>query len=206
MALVPVKSQITLGQYLRVAVCLAILIAIAFLAASATANVLFSQVLYTVRVTMVLFTITMCLYVLPHASTYRANDWLLFWSASFLSYAIHVYYSFFKFFHGSIAEFYGAQGAFVATLNVITTVWWSFDMVVVWVTNVVPTWMRIQRTGIQVLIWVLFFLSTVILHAVDQKQLFVIILGILQTVAILICLAIRLVRLRQRPNVAPAQS
>jgi hypothetical protein len=205
MALVPVKSQITLGQYLWVAMLLAILVAIAFLAAAVSANVLFSQVLYTVRVTMVLFTITMCLYVLPHASTQRANYWLLFWSASFVSYAIHVYYSFFKFFHGSITEFYGAQGAFVATLNVIVTVWWLFDMVVVWGSDSVPKWMRIQRTGIQVLIWLLFFLSTVILHAVDQKQLFVIILGVLQTVAILICLAICLVRDRRRPGVVPAQ-
>ena len=206
MALVPVKSQITSGQYLWVAVLVILLMAIAFLAAAATANVLFSQVLYTVRVTMVLFTITMCLYVLPKASTKRANDWLLFWSASFLSYAIHVYYSFFKFFHGSIAEFYGAQGAFVATLNVIVTVWWLFDMVVVWVTDSMSKWISIQRTSIQVLIWLLFFLSTVILHAVDQKQLFVIILGVLQTVAILICLAIRLLTNRRRPGVELARS
>ena len=67
-------------------------------------------------------------------------------------------------------------------------------------------WISIQRTSIQVLIWLLFFLSTVILHAVDQKQLFVIILGVLQTVAILICLAIRLLTNRRRPGVELARS
>lgn len=167
------------------------LMGFALLLAEQTDRVLFYKILYTARTTMILFTPAMCLYVLPRQSQTRQNYWLLFWTFSFLSYAIHIYYSFFVFFHGSLAAFFADQGVAVATINLIITLWWAFDIAAVWTMSSTAKWLRIQRTAIQIIIAVTFFASTVILHAVDNKQPFVIVLGALQAAAILACVAIR---------------
>lgn len=185
------SKNISLAEFLSIFLFWGILTAVAVAAAQRTSDVLFSTVLNTVRITMVLFAVTMCLFVLPQRSEKRKNFWLLLWTFSFVSFAIHVGYSFFAFFHGSLREFYDSQGIFVATLNLFITAWWTFDVLMAWLSDSTARWVKIQRAGIHYLLWATFFISTVILHAVDNKQLFVIILGILQTVAILICLFIR---------------
>ncbi len=173
------------------------LMGFALLLAEQTDRVLFYKILYTARTTMILFTPAMCLYVLPQQSQKKQNSWLLFWTFSFLSYAIHIYYSFFVFFHGSLAAFFADQGVAVATINLIITLWWAFDIAAVWTLSSTAKWLRLQRAAIQIIIAVTFFASTVILHGVDNKEPFVIVLGALHAAAILACVAIRLVAQRQ---------
>lgn len=167
------------------------LMGFALLLAEQTERVLFYKILYTARTTMILFTPAMCLYVLPQQSQKKQNYWLLFWTFSFLSYTIHIYYSFFVFFHGSLAAFFADQGVAVATINLIITLWWAFDIAAVWALSSTAKWLRTQRAAIQIIIAVTFFTSTVILHGVDNKEPFVIVLGALQAAAILACVAIR---------------
>ena len=149
---------------------------------------------------MVLFAVAMCLYVLPGGSDKRSNYWLLFWTVSFVSYAVHVYFSFVLFFHGSIQEFYSAQGALVATTNLVVTAWWLLDFLLAWLTDSSAGWILVERTVIKILILFLFFLSTVILHAVDNKETVVIILGVLQALSVLVCWIIRLRAQKQSAN------
>jgi len=186
------RKNIPPGAVAVGAVSLAVLLALAFVEAGTRDNVLFHQVLNTVRVTMVLFGLAMCLYVLPGESQTRMNYWIVFWTVSFLSYAVHVYFSFVLFFHASMEEFYRTQGPLVATTNLLVTAWWLFDFLVAWVSDSSPRWVSVERTVIKIVILFLFFLSTVILHAVDNKELFVIVLGAVQVLAVLVCWVIRL--------------
>jgi hypothetical protein len=156
-------------------------------------NKLFYEVLYTARLTMFLFNIAVCLFVFQSRGNPTINKyWMLFWTASFIAYAVHVYYSYFLFFEGSISNFYGAQGVFVATLNLVITFWWFFDIVLIWFSDLNKKWVKIQRYGINILVFLAFFVSTVFLHAVDNKELFVIIMGYVLGISTAICAAIQI--------------
>ena len=156
-------------------------------------NKLFYEVLYTARLTMFLFNIAVCLFVFQSRAYFAINNyWMLFWTGSFIAYAVHVYYSFFLFFDGSLSNFYGAQGVFVATLNLVITFWWLFDIVLIWSLDLDKKWVTIQRYGINILVFLAFFVSTVFLHAVDNKELFVIIMGYVLGISTAICAAIQI--------------
>jgi hypothetical protein len=193
-------SQIASGM-----VILSILLVAGFVEAASRDNVLFHQVLNTVRVTMVLFAVAMCFFVLPDTSGKNARSWLLFWSLSFVSYLVHVYFSFVLFFHTSIGEFYSSQGVFVATTNIIITVWWLCDVLLSWLSTSDAKWIRMERIIIHLLILFTFFLSTVILHAVDNKETIVIVLGVLQVLSVLICYIIRLKAAKRDPAAIDAR-
>lgn len=188
----PSFKTIAWREFLATGVLFLALMAFALLLAGQTERVLFYKILYTARTTMILFTPAMCLYVLPQQSQKKQNYWLLFWTFSFLSYAIHIYYSFFIFFRGSLTEFFADQGIAVATINLIITIWWAFEIAAVWALSSTAKWLRTQRGAIQIIIAATFFASTVILHGVDNKEPFVIVLGALQAAAILACVAIRI--------------
>ena len=153
---------------------------------------IFYKLLYTARLTMFLFNIAFCLYILPGTSETKYKYWLLFWTGSFISYAVHIYYSFFIYFEGSLSKFYDAQGVFVATLNVIATLWWLLDIILSWFSNSNTTWIWTQRTGVQIYLFILFFASTVILHNVDHKETFVVLMGVLLGISSAVCLFIRI--------------
>ena len=156
-------------------------------------NKLFYEVLYTARLTMFLFNIAVCLFVFQSRENLTINKfWMLFWTGSFIAYAVHVYYSFFLFFDGSVSNFYGAQGVFVATLNLVITFWWLFDIILIWFTDLEKKWVAIQRYGINILVFLAFFVSTVFLHAVDNKELFVIIMGYVLGISTAACIAIQI--------------
>ncbi len=177
-----------------------VLLVVAFVEAE---NVLFRQVLNTVRVTMILSTVAMCLFALPGESDTKTNYWLLFWTSSFASYVVHVYFSFALFFHGSMSEFYAAQGVVVATTNLVITVWWLLDVLLSWFTGSNARWIVVERTAINLLVLFTFFLSTVIFHAVDNKETIVIVLGLLQGLLVLVCW---IVRLRAQRQIVSARS
>ncbi len=97
-------------------------------------NKLFYEVLYTARLTMFLFNIAVCLFVFQSRANQTINKfWMLFWIGSFIAYAVHVYYSYFLFFEGSVSNFYGAQGVFVATSkssdNILVAFRYCFNLV-----------------------------------------------------------------------------
>ena len=161
-------------------------------------NQLFYEVLYTARLTMFLFNISVCLFVFQRRENLTINKfWMLFWTGSFIAYAVHVYYSFFLFFEGSVSTFYGAQGVFVATLNLVITFWWLFDILMIWFTKLEKKWVTIQRYVINILVFLAFFVSTVFLHAVDNKELFVIIMGYVLGISTAVCIAIQIFSKKQ---------
>lgn len=196
------NKPISLAQVVLCILVLALLLVVAFVEAQTRQNILFHQVLNTVRVTMVLFGVAMCLFVLPGVSEKRDTYWLLFWTVSLISYLVHVYVSFVIYFHASLDEFYAKQGPLVATVNIVTTVWWLLDVLLAWFSTTPAKWVSIQRTIIHWLILFLFFLSTVILHSVDNKETFVVILGIAQALSVLICFIIR-IRAGSKPALQP---
>ncbi len=185
-------KSLSLNEIIISVLVLVILNVLAVKLAEYRENVLFFQLLYTARLTMLLFNIALCLYILPRPNYFRQKLWLIFWSGSFISYVVHVYYSFFIYFNGSMSAFYEAQGVFVATLNLVITAWWAFDIFITWFVNNDVKWIHIQKTGIHILLFITFFASTVILHAVDNKEVFVIIMGVILGVSSLICLYIRI--------------
>lgn len=167
-----------------------ILIFIALFTARAHADKLNMEVINSARATMILFTAAIALYALPDEWPQRRNYWLLLWTFTFAAYLIHLYFSLFLLFHGSISSIFTIQGTLLATTNLIITAWWIFDVTLAWFSELEWSWIRFERTGLHVLLLITFFLMTV-LGRTDGKEPLVLFLGLLQVIAVAASLGYR---------------
>ena len=97
-------------------------------------NKLFYEVLYTARLTMFLFNIAVCLFVFQSRATQTINKfWMLFWTGSFIAYAVHVYYSYFLFFEGSVSKLLWGAGSICSNTkssdNILVAFRYCFNLV-----------------------------------------------------------------------------
>ncbi len=157
-------------------------------------------VINSARATMILFTATISLYALPDRWPQRENYWLLLWTFSFISYLIHLYFSLIQLFHGGIGSIFRAQGTWMAATNLLITAWWLFDVTLAWMGDADGRWVRIERTGLHILILGVFFVMTVMQSTADGKQPLVLFLGLLQMIAVLASLAFRWWSLKNPPK------
>lgn len=178
--------RITLLEFTVSFVPFCLLLSAALLAGETKVDPSFSRTVYTIWATAALVTPALCAFALPGDSDARQSIWILFWSFAFIVYLVHVGYAVFSVYHGSMQEFLAGQGKFAAVNNVIFTVWWAFDLLLAWFHEAQDGWVWKQRVAGHFYIGLTFFLSTVIL-----KHGFVNVIGVLMTIAILICLMIR---------------
>ena len=193
-------KSLTLSQLTIAFVPFALLLSAALLGAEATADLGLARTMYTIWATSVLVTPALCAFALPGPSQTKANYWLLFWTVAFFAYAVHVYYAVFVEYHGSLAELIEGQGKFPAANNLLFTVWWALDLVLAWV-YLDAAWIRIQRIALHFYVGLLFVASTVFL-----KHGFINALGLVLTVAVGVCLVLRLRARRAASLAAGAKS
>lgn len=177
-------------EFLATFIPFVILIFIALFTARAHADKLNMEVINSARATMILFTAAIALYALPDEWPQRRNYWLLLWTFTFAAYLIHLYFSLFLLFHGSISSIFTIQGTLLATTNLIITAWWIFDVTLAWFSELEWSWIRFERTGLHVLLLITFFLMTV-LGRTDGKEPLVLFLGLLQVIAVAASLGYR---------------
>ena len=162
------------------------LLGAALLAAETTMDLDFYRTVYTIWATVALVTPALCAFALPGHSSRQGAIWLLFWSAAFVVYIVHAGYAYFGVYHGSFQAFLGGQGIFPAANNVLFTLWWAFDLLLGWAYRGPAAWVEKQRIGAHIYIGGVFVVSTVIL-----KHGFINVLGVILTLSVLLCLAIR---------------
>jgi hypothetical protein len=164
----------------------ALLLGAALLAAETTMDLDYYRTVYTIWATVALVTPALCAFALPGDSARKGAIWLLFWSFAFAVYAVHAGYAYFGVYEGSFREFLDGQGIFPAANNVVFTLWWALDLLLAWLYRGPAAWVQKQRIAAHVYIGGVFVVSTVIL-----KHGFINVLGIILTLSILLCLAIR---------------
>jgi hypothetical protein len=181
------RRRVSLTEFTNIFVPFGILTFLALMAAELTQNLILFRAVYSIWVTMIFLVPAVCLYVLPGKSEAKHNYWLLLWTFGFLAYLVHFYYTVFVIFNGSIPVIYAEQGVVVATSNFLVTLWWGLDVLLGWFVDLPNKIITLQRAAAHIYIPATFFVSAVLI-----KTGFVRALGIVMTVAILLCLAIRI--------------
>jgi hypothetical protein len=126
------------------------------LLAELTQDLRLFRTLYTIRASMVLALPPLALFPFRDRSPTVKNLWRLFWTWSFLAYAVHLAYAWFGIFGGQLEtanlhrEYYHLdpgkeptildlvvqhQGAAVAYSNLAVTLLWLLDVALVWITR-----------------------------------------------------------------------
>ncbi len=185
MKLVKYKNPIHLTEFTITFIIFGISIVVALMAAELTPSLIYHRTIYSVWVTTALLIPALCLYILPGDSEKKTNYWLLFWNFSFLAYSVHFYYAVFVT-YGGIIQAFKAQKLWIAVSNYVLTAWWSLDVVLAWFTTSEAKWIKLQRLAANIYIYISFVVATIVL-----KTGFIRGLGIVMTIAVLVCLGLR---------------
>jgi hypothetical protein len=122
-----------------------------------------------------------------------ANLWRLFWSFSLVAYLIHIGYAlaymdkiYYLTGDGLFKAFIARYGWFVATFNVVLTIWWVCDVVLAWFAER-RFWVDVQR----ILLGIAFVIAAIVATTpADQRKLQV--LAILLAITFVLALVLRL--------------
>ena len=158
----PPFPRITLGQLAATFVPFAVLLFAALMGAEAAQNLTVTRVRTASWVSLAFFAVAFCLYLWPGDSPRRRSWWLLAWTFALLAYLVHFGYAFFGTHHGSLREVWQSQRPLIATSNFLVTFWWTADAALAWL-RPAGSWRGVARTLIHLLIFVTFFVSSVVL-------------------------------------------
>lgn len=186
-AVQPKRYAISLVEFTIAFVPFCLFLGSALLVGDQQLDVSLGYTVFTIWATIALVTPALCAFALPGQSARKQAVWILFWTFALIAYLVHLYYAVFWFYEGSFAEFIAGQGWFAAVNNVIFTLWWILDVLLAWFYRVDLAWIRIERILAHWYIGLTFVVASVFL-----RHGFVNVLGVLMTVAIVICLIIRI--------------
>jgi len=178
----------------------AILLSVALLAAEQSDTLDHSRMIYASWIALGFAAVALSLFVFPRT---RAGQWeLLTWTFALAAYLVHFYYAFGVKYGFGIARTYAAQGPVIATNNFLVTALWSFDVAAGWFARRDARWLAIERVCARALVLVTFVTAAVIIF--DG---FVRVLGVAMVIAIVSCIAARVLeRLARRGAVRASGS
>jgi hypothetical protein len=154
----------------------------------------FARAQFLIRSSLFLTTPALFIYILCFHRNPLNNYWRLYWTCGCLAYLAHFYFAYFILFRGDFAAVLVAQGALVAWSNMAVTALWTLDILLSWLTVQRPGAIVWFRTVTHLLVFVSFFLATVVF-----KDGLIRYLGIAMTVGVLAGLLLRLSPRPQQP-------
>ena len=174
----PTPTQLTIAV-----VCLAVVLAGAFIAARATLQEkTFSlsppaakgsqtipgpdateaqrldlhRTFYTAWAALLLVIPALSLFPLRRSSSKAAGYWLAFWSASLVAFAVHLYWAVVVFFEGDWSEIMNTTRVSAPVIDTVFAIWWAIDVLLAWTLPTETRVVRIQRAIVHLLAFVLF--------------------------------------------------
>lgn len=182
------QPRISLTQFTNTYVPFALLIVVALVLPETTPNPDRSRTIFTIWATIVLLIPALCLYPFSGASDAAYNYWHLLWTSSYLAFLFHFYWAVFVIFKGVHGTFEG-QGNLIAATNFLLTAWWGTDVVLSWFVSSCPAWLRWERAGIHLFVFLIFSVTTLVLRPTPVTKL----LGLGLTIAVAASFAIWLI-------------
>lgn len=170
---------ISLTQFTNAYVPFALLIVLALLLPETTQNLDRYRTIFTIWATILLLTPALCLYLFSDVSDSTYNYWHLFWTFSYLAFLFHFVWAVFVIFKGVQATFIG-QGNWIAGTNFLLTLWWGTDVMLSWLITPCPLWVRWERAGAHLFVFLVFSITTLVLRPTPITK----VLGIMLTIAV----------------------
>jgi hypothetical protein len=182
------QRGISLTQFTNAYVPFALLIVLALLLPETTPNLDRYRTIFTIWATTVLLIPALCLYPFSDGSDAVHNYWHLLWTFSYLAFLFHFYWAVFVIFKGVQGTFVG-QGPLIATINFVLTAWWGTDIALSWFVASCPTWVRWERAGAHLFVFLIFSVTTLVLRPTPVTR----VLGLGLTIAVAASFAIWLI-------------
>lgn len=115
------------------------------------------QTFFTAWAALILVTPALCTFWFRKSSERAARYWLAFWSASYLAFMIHFYWAVVIFFGNDWERIFNTPRVSAALPDIVLAVWWGVDVVLGWLNLSETVLVRIQRTAVHLLAFILFF-------------------------------------------------
>src|SRR5204862_2753469 len=127
-----IAKRIGITELTNIFVPFALLLAAALVVPEARQDVLHARIIFTIWVSLGFLIPSVVLFFLPGQGPKKSAYWLLCWTAGFIAYIVHFYYTVGDFFHGSLAALYSAHPPVIAAGNLLASLWSVLDLLLAW--------------------------------------------------------------------------
>ena len=99
--------------------------------------------------------------LLPQAARagWAARLWRITWTASLLVFAVHFWWAVVELFGNDWSRVLNTPRVSAPRLDTVFAVWWCVDVALAWTVRPDQLWVRLQRAGVHLLAFVLFFMG-----------------------------------------------
>jgi hypothetical protein len=217
------ETGVTAGQLCLTFVPFGLGLVAAILYAELSQDLRLFRTIYAIRVSLLLAIPALALFPFRDGSPGIRNAWRLFWTFSFLAYAVHFAYAWFGVFGGQVATatlhptlfkvgenptildlVVAHQGAFIVYSNFAVTGLWLLDTILAWLAGGARGSGRTVVVSIHVLTWLYVLVSFVIASVVFAKNNTILVMGWVMVGVVALSLVLRLFSRRPRVVSAPA--
>jgi hypothetical protein len=114
---------------------------------------------FTIWAALVLVVPALCLVFFRHRSERAARYWLAFWTAALVAFLVHLYWAVAVIFGHDWQRILHTPRVSAPILDTVFAVWWALDVLIAWTLRSEAWWVRLQRSGVHLLGFVLFFMG-----------------------------------------------
>jgi hypothetical protein len=114
---------------------------------------------FTIWASLLLATPALALFPLIRRSASAHTVWRVLWTASLLVFAVHFYWATVVIFGNDWARILNTPRVSAPRLDTVFAGWWVIDVVLAWTLVSDAGWVRVERAGVHLLAFVLFFMG-----------------------------------------------
>src|SRR6185503_2042996 len=117
---------------------------------------------FTAWAALLLLIPALCSFPFRSTSANAAGFWLVFWTASFIAFAVHLYWAVFVIFHGDWSQITKTTRVSAPVIDTVLAVWWALDVLLAWSIPRENRLIRVERTIVSILAFALFVAGSAI--------------------------------------------
>ncbi|MFP8777027.1 hypothetical protein [Hydrogenophaga sp. RWCD_12] len=114
---------------------------------------------FTIWASLLLAAPALALLPLAGRSAIAARFWRICWTASLLVFAVHFWWAVVVLFGNDWSRVLHTPRVSAPRLDTVFAVWWCVDVLLAWTVRPDRVWVRLQRAGVHLLAFVLFFMG-----------------------------------------------
>ena len=114
---------------------------------------------FTIWVALLLVMPALCLFPFRRRSELAARYWLAFWTVALAAFCVHFYWAVVVIFGNDWKRIMSTPRVSAPVLDTVFALWWCVDVAIAWLIRSEAAWVRVERTLVHVLAFVLFFMG-----------------------------------------------
>ncbi|MDQ7743290.1 hypothetical protein [Hydrogenophaga pseudoflava] len=114
---------------------------------------------FTIWASLLFAAPALALLPLSARAAWAARLWRITWTASLLVFAVHFWWAVVELFGNDWSRVLNTPRVSAPRLDTVFAVWWCVDVALAWTARPDRLWVRLQRAGVHLLAFVLFFMG-----------------------------------------------